>query len=266
MAQTTSTSPDPWEILRRQAGGSGSEIYLAAFGNRLSSLGIRAADLGGKLKSFLDRHPDYCTISGVPGQEVVRFGSGPPPTTPRSAPIPAPSVNVERDLWKALVVNQPNRSSYIDLDTLSVITTESDDDGNPGTPVSDQPWRYLLVPTIPTDRQRGHAETALQGVLDPATLRDTREDSDWLAQLKGRLSNAEFEAFRAERREWVVGIVRPWLRRQGLPPGRFLWHRKARAPEPMSNLRRTIHIAIDKMTQDELERLLLPARLLVDKA
>lgn len=180
------------------------------------------------------------------------------------------SASLHPDLWRAMVSEAPGVRWYMDLENLTILRSNLVD-GHPTGPVADEPRRYVEIPTLATDRQRGHARRVLGELVGADQVTWLTGGDPWLRHFHENAGPELRQALSDARRAWVVTEVRAWLRDHDLPEHRFV--RSAR-PGPREvrprlrhramSLREAVHLAVDRMTERELESLPIPARLLLE--
>jgi hypothetical protein len=180
-------------------------------------------------------------------------------------PLSAPPVRRSKQpevlnpaLWRAAVARDGIKH-FIDLATMVVVPAGAGADD----PVSVEPERYVEVPRISDEEQRSHARKTLFELGVPR-VDDLLRPYSWLSAIRADLSPEQFEQFRELRTSWVISQVKIWLRRQGLPFGKFVGIRKEPVRHgPVADLRIALHRAIDRMTDAELLNVSIPARFLL---
>lgn len=204
------------------------------------------------------------TTAGVPPGESAEDQHG-----PESDGADA-SASLHPDLWRAMVSEAPGVRWYMDLDSLGILRT-SLIDGQPNGPVADEPRRYLEIPTLTTDRQRTHARRVLAEIAGPDQVAWLTGGDPWLRHFHENAGPELRQALSDARRAWVVTEVRSWLRNHDLPEHRFVRSARPAPRDPRlrprqrsMTLREAVHLAVDRMTERELEALPIPARLLLD--
>ena len=180
------------------------------------------------------------------------------------------TASLHPDLWRAMVSETPGAGWYMDRDTLVALRVPHSD-GEPLSPVADEPDRYLEVPTLPTERQRSHARSVLADIVGPDQARFLTSEEPWLRHFHEHATPELRNALSDARRAWVIGEVRTWLHNHDLPEHRFVRVNRPSPRDPrrlgrtrISVLRDALHRAIDRMSERELEALPVPARLLLD--
>lgn len=181
------------------------------------------------------------------------------------------SASLHPDLWRAMVSETPGTRWYMDLENFQIIRVMCDD--RPGSPVSDDPDRYVEVPTLATDRQRDHARAVLAEQVGADQASFLTGDEPWLRHFHEHASPELRQVLSDARRAWVIGEVRAWLRDHDIAEYRFVRSNRPAGRDPRSGrltrarvhqLRDALHRAIDRMTERELEALPIPARLLIE--
>ena len=269
--------------VRERSGGAGSRAYLAAVGNWLRDEGVDVSSLR-PLARFMASLSGYCRLSG----EHIVFGEGDVPQGPAdmqahdgaASPEVARRLVLRPDLWRAMVNDRPKIASYLDLGALIIL--EAAKSGAEG-PVAEEPERHLLVPTVSSEEQRGFALELLRESFDAAGAEALVPPvTSWLRtfvrEAPPDLQRRVLEA----RRAWIVQRARDWLRAHGLPEERFVHRGRPDAgierhqgdgrrdvgggasAARSTSLRDALHRALDRMTDDEIESLRVPARLLLD--
>lgn len=262
--------------VRERAGGPGSQAFLAAIGNWLRDEGIEVARLR-PLSAFITSLPGYGRVSG----DLVIFDDGPvhQDITPLEATGATAdthdtftSLTMRHDLWRAMVNEQGGAPYYLDLATLHII-----DSSREGTPTELE--RHLTVPTVSSDEQRAFVLDLLKksvsaesaAALVPPGPRWVRT---FVAEAPPELRRAVEDA----RRAWIVRRGLEWMRAHGIPERPFIRRgdaraardehspidRQQRSPTRLRGLREALHRAIDRMTDEEIQALHVPARLLID--
>jgi len=265
--------------VRRRAGGPGSRAYIAAVGNWLRDLGATTDTLPVQpLTRFLASLKGYCELSGA----FVQFGDGPPllptetdmrvPAEPDGDLSTRPGPALREDLWAAMVTERTESRWFMDLETFEVIRVPLTD-GNPGSPVAETPERYVTIPTIPTVQQREQARTTLLALVGEQQAVELTPEHDWLRHLHQHATSVMLAQVLRARRSWIVQQTLTWLRAQGIPEHHFVRYAPAggnrRQPPKHSSdreaaLRQALHLAIDRMTVEQLAGLNVPAWLLID--
>lgn len=181
------------------------------------------------------------------------------------------SASLHPDLWRAMVSETLGTRWYMDLENYQIIRVMCDD--RPGSPVSDDPDRYVEVPTLATDRQREHARSVLAEHVGDQQASFLTGDEPWLRHFHEHASPELRQVLSDARRAWVIGEVRNWLRDHDIAEYRFVRSNRPAGRDArggrmtrvrVHQLRDALHRAIDRMTERELEALAIPARLLVD--
>ncbi len=261
------------EDLRAEAGGPGSRMLLTTLGQRLARRGIDVkADAGMKLTDVLRRYPDFCSIED---HEVV-FLDG--PARPEDGPVELPSRGLRPDLWKARVTDHADTRFWLDLETYKITDHPSKD----GPPDPEQHWRFLEVPTIPTEAQLDFVTQHLgDDVSEDVRKRLVDAGGSWHKVANDLLSPPLLQRLKTARREWVVEQTRPWLADHGLDERRFVRFGRQATHIPDRGqgvprqgsaagqateraLRARIVRCVQKMTLDELLELRIPSRFLID--
>lgn len=182
------------------------------------------------------------------------------------------TASVHPDLWRAMVSESPGARWYMDLESLQVIRVPWAD-GAAMAPVAEEPARFAEIPTLATERQRGHARKVLAEHVGQDQAGFLTSEEPWLRHFHEHASPELRQVLSDARRAWVIGEVRAWMRTHDLPEYRFVRSsrpsaaapRGPRAPRPrVVALREALHRAIDRMSERELEALGVPARLLVE--
>lgn len=181
------------------------------------------------------------------------------------------TASLHPDLWRAMVSETPGAGWYMDLDTLVVLRVPHAD-GEPLSPVADEPDRYLEIPTLPTERQRAHARSVLAELVGAEQARFLTSEEPWLRHFHEHATPELRNSLSDARRAWVIGEVRTWLHNHDLPEHRFVRINRPSSRDPrrpgsrtrLGALREALHRAIDRMSERELEALPIPARVLVD--
>lgn len=260
--------------IREAAGGVGSTMHLSALGNRLIEAGIdfRAESGQRKLSDMLQRMSDFCGIEGP----LVRFRAGAPHAAPAPAapgsPAASPTLRLSGDLWRAMVVDRPDRAFFYDLATDTIVEVPVTD-GAPGEPVASEPVRFIRVPTLPSDEQVSIAQASLQGMV-------SQEDFEaifgagpgWMRRAHDLLPPALSGAMDDARQIAVVNAAQSWLAQHDLPAQKFVRNERKSATQggktrrpPFDrdleiHLRNRLHEVLDAMTLSELLELRIPAR------
>lgn len=239
--------------IRQSRGGPGSRIYLAQLGTQLKRQGVL---LDERLGVALSRMPDFCRIEGP---EVV-FLEG----EPSDAPAAEAPLYLRRDLLLAMITDRPGTASALDLDSYAIVEVALVD-GELGPPCSEEPIRWLRVPSLRTEGQIQFAEKELGPHLDAASLAALRRAGHrWTEVAQARLPAGTWKTFQDRRRQELIRIAMEWFQRHRIDSGRFL-HRapSAHAPRPPTapgeELRHFLHRCIDEMTTQELAQVLVPA-------
>lgn len=299
MAQTswdTARVRDLLEKAREFTVAAGGRILGARLGMLLRRLDkdFHPGVLGDKkLVRLLSRYPDVGTIHENASAQDFEFRfhvEGAPTQTIDPQPdLPGFDISsspesrgerIEHLLWVALVAERPP-TVYIDLQTLRLVP-----DRDLGERLDAEPERYLRVPPISQDDLRviarqfaeEHGDQAVRErllpVLDrPSWFRDYTKEAEQLHLDRGWLDR---------HRAYVLERARAWLSKQGVRPERFIAP-VTRAPrrEPprpvdaaskprdrersLAQIRKLVHSAIDRMTDDELLSLSIPLRYMVKK-
>ena len=178
--------------------------------------------------------------------------------------------SVHPDLWRAMVSEVVGAAWYLDRHTSQILRVP-DSDGRPGSPVEDAPSRFLLVPTLATDRQRSHARHVLAELVGAERAAWLTAQDPWLRHFHEHATPELRQQLSDARRAWVIAEVRAWLDDHGISEDAFIrvmrsGGREARGRRPRDRaegLRRAIHRAVDRMSPAELAALPIPARMLV---
>jgi len=184
------------------------------------------------------------------------------------------AASLHPDLWRAMVSETGGACWYMDLESLTILRVPLSD-GRPGAPVAEHPERYLVVPTLQTDKQRGHARKVLTEHVGAEQALALTVGEPWLRHFHEHATPELRQILSDARRAWVIGEVRAWLREHDIQEQRFVRAGRA-APRELrpparfprtrqGALRDAVHQAVDRMTERELEALAIPARLLIDE-
>ncbi|HZF53317.1 MAG TPA: hypothetical protein VE093_31915 [Polyangiaceae bacterium] len=275
-----STGPELVEALNRvreRAGGSGSRAYLSAFGNWLRDEGVDPSSLPIRpLSQFLSLLNGYCRVSG----KFVFFENGAVPQeglNQAAADSPSETLAMRSELWRAMVNDRTELRYLLDLATLSIVEVVGDD---VESPVASEPERYLAIPKVSSEEQREFAVDLLRKHLPPERAEAlVPPRPDWMRTVISEAPEELHTLMRNARREWLVRRAQQWMHAHGIPEERFIYsyrshERPASAPTQShaergsgsrsKRLRDALHRAIDQMTDQELEALRVPARLLID--
>jgi hypothetical protein len=253
------------ETLREQAGGDGARMLLSLLGIRLQQMGVWSrASQGMTLRQVLEQHPDICEIRG----EEVIFRSGQPSSgfTRRF---------LRKDLFLAFSVPEEGTRSFLDLETLLIVTAPREGAGF-GAPVREEPLRHLEIPAVQQVEIDAFIKEYL-GEREPAPVIESilQAGRGWQAAAESLIPGSH-RALRLAFNQWVVDHAIAWLEHQEVDVRRFLkvipaspTRKPARWPAPQDQeagaeaLRERLHQCIDRMTPQELESLNVPARLLL---
>lgn len=278
--------------IRHEHGGPGATVPLTSFGTMIAR---HLSEWPRPLSVFLGHMPAYCVVEAG----TVEFRDGDPDVDGAVAAMtdrPASPPRLRADLFTAMIASHVDESWYLDLETQAIERIAAPG-GEPGSPVSDQPFRYLLVPTIRTSEQIAFAKAALGEALTADQWSAVAAAGHSWARLAERIVPPQaWRAFQPRRQAEVVDRAVEWLRKHqirperfviaaggggfrkamsrelaharstaALPPG-FTRHERSRAydGDPASLLRRRLHECLDRMTLEELSRLSVPSRLLLE--
>jgi hypothetical protein len=260
--------------VRERAGGPGSRTYLAALGNWLRDDGVDITRIR-PLSTFVNSLQGYCHISG----EFVVFEDGPVPRdlavsqTAKGSDDASTTLFMRGDMWHAMVNDRAETAYYLDLESLSIV-----DSGKDGTPADLE--RYLTIPTVSSEEQRAFVIDLLQKTLDAErTAALVPPGPNWMRTLIAEAPQELRRSVQDARRDWIVRRGQEWMRAHGIPERPFLRRndprdegedhavvdrRRRPSTARAHRLREALHRAIDRMTDDELQALQVPARLLLD--
>lgn len=270
--------------VRQRSGGPGSSALLAQVGNLLKGFGVEPKRLPGPLGMVLRSMPDFCRVEGdhvlfLPGGERPSLSGSSPPEN--EAPKQLESQGeawIRPDLWTALVKFQDGLGHYLNLETLQ-ITSVPVNDSQPGPPVADDPVRYIRIPTIPTAEQQEPLRHLLADSLPKEQVEALFSSFDWGRQLHETLPPILGRDLAAERRRQVLERAQSFLHEHNIPPHNFV--RQGGPSHARANLggdgqrvsgsdgalhqglRQMLHECIDIMSQEELNLIQLPARVLL---
>ena len=184
------------EAVRERAGGEGGRANLADVGNWLKEEGVGSG--GMKLSDFLRGMPEFCKVEAG----TVVFGGGDPRVEvledrPRQRLHPA--------LYHALTRDRPGETHWMHLKTYDVVRVGMEDD-QPGPPVSDAEFEYVLIPTISIADQKAFAREFLATKMDDEALAYifAPDDGSWIQRGRRTAPPEIWSEFWAQRREWVV--------------------------------------------------------------
>jgi hypothetical protein len=253
-----------------------------------------------KLVALLGRYPDLGTIEraeqdfvfqfyrdGVPADRVHTSEVEPPLEAPSVAAadageeeqaalpgIESANTRIDHTLWLALVAEHAPEV-YVDLQALSLVTELA-----ASAQIQSEPERFARVPSIPQESLRQVARDFAQSHVD-SNVRDTLgsvlEGGSWFRDFTDRAERFGIsDKWLSAHRTFVIGWARAWFIAHGLKPDRFIRGRsrptQAIAPAVVSpsgkslgGIRRIVHSAIDRMSDDELLNLSMPLRYLFPK-
>lgn len=248
------------------------------------------------LKKLLARFPDVGLIETEPGSADFRFvfrsaGAGTSASTPpesMAASAQEQNIWLAKELWLGMTQRLSRERRYFDLQTRSVVQAPLDEDGQPGSPVQEEPERYLVVPVLSEEDIR----TAALAFIGKVAREDVRQElSEALGQegsgprfqsalRQAGLLPAWLTAFRL----YVAGRAREWLEYHHIPVGAFVRTRPKPSATPIRAegavspqqsqparvlgisrrvLRPLVLQAISRMSDEELLGLNIPLRYLV---
>lgn len=233
-----------------------------------------------KLVRLLGRYPDLGTIRENPATGESEFHFHLDETGASQPPLPGvdPTGQAERidhRMWLALV-SERAAPLYIDLQTLSITS-----DVEAPARLAAEPERYLAVPPIPEADIRKFATAFVQELPEKATrerLAATLEREHWFTDFTRQTATVGLNELWLERhRGFVIGRAREWLEAHGLKADRFITAKHAPAAEKdqaravapgrqlraPSAVRKLVHSAIDRMTDDELLNLTIPLKYII---
>lgn len=185
---------------------------------------------------------------------------------------------IDHALWFALVAEHA-AAVHVDLQTLSLVSAR--DGALPQ--LQSEPERFVRVPPIPQDDLRQIAREFATSQAD-STTRETLESTlsgvSWFRDFTERANQLGIsEKWLSQHRSFVIGRARQWFVEHGIKPDRFIKGRSRVAPrrdtegpvtaappaKSLGGIRRIVHSAIDRMSDDELLNLSIPLRHLFPK-
>lgn len=251
------------EVIREQVGGNGARMLLSLLGIRLQQMGAWSRGAQDRpLRQVLAEYPELCEVRG----EDVIFRDG----TSRSG---SPRRFLRQDLFLAISIPRESATAWLDLETLKVLEVPQEDD-NPQGPPHDEPLRYIQVPTLPLSEAQAFFREFLRDREPPAMIEALLETGGGWQSASENLIPGSHQALRIAFNQWVVDRAIEWLERHAIDVARFVKiapaRLSARSREParsndpsIDSLRARLHKCIDLMEPQELERLAIPARLLL---
>jgi len=270
--------------VRQRSGGSGSSALLAQVGNWLKTFGIEPKRLPAPLSVILRSMPAFCRVEGdrvffLPGSAELSWSTGSPPENEATKLSETEGTRwIRPDLWTALVKFREGLGHYLDLETLQV-TAVTMNAGEPGSPVVDDPIRYVRIPTIPTAEQQAPLRPLLADSLPLEKIEALFSSPGWSRRLHEELPPPLSRAVEAERRRRVLECAQAFLGEHNIPLRGFL--RQGGPSSAMASqtsgshevserdvsgrqsLRQMLHTCIDVMSEEELGLVQLPARVLL---
>ncbi len=183
---------------------------------------------------------------------------------------------VNHDLWLALVAEHAP-AVYVDLQTLGLV---SEQEG--AAQVSAEPERFVRVPPIPQDELQRVAREFAAAQTDAQVreaLAGSAEGASWFREFTKRAEEFGLSTkWLSVHRSYVLSRARQWFVDHGIKPERFIMSRsrppsarQTAAPsvtapaKSLGGVRRIVHSAIDRMSDDELLNLSIPLRYLFPK-
>jgi hypothetical protein len=262
-------------------------------------LGIRLRDLDPtfhptvlrdpNLKRLLARFPDIGAIEQVPNSPDFRFRflSSRADTASLAPGFPAQVPNSEegqpwmdKELWLGLTLRRNTERRYIDLQTRRVVVVAVDAQGEPQSPVKEEPERYLSIPTLSLEELKPVAlEFANKTGRSEVSAALSRQEH-WFAAFLRAVDEAGLkEQWKGAHRAWVWMRARQWLEHHQIPVAGLLRTRAVRPPLPQppvpsapgnarlgiprSAIRPLVLKAIARMSDEELLSLSIPLRYLL---
>ncbi|MFH1469166.1 MAG: hypothetical protein ABIO70_32560 [Pseudomonadota bacterium] len=262
--------------IRERSGGEGGRANLPDIGNWLKDAGV---DTGGrKLSDILRSMPQFCRVEG--GTVVFEGGE---PTAEDAGEKPRVLQHLHPALFHAFIKDEPGQGHWMHLKTYKVVQVTMEE-GQPGPPVSEADFEYVLIPTISTEDQKEFARDVLSSKLDDEALAYVLapDDASWIKRGRDTVPPEVWAEFWDRRRDWVVQRGIDWLRAHRIPVESFVRRmvlpgsaESARRSPPIrvgvlrgngatQALRKKLHAAIDGMTIEELCELRVPARFLIE--
>lgn len=255
--------------VRDWAGGPDAIMNLSDTGNLFAKAGVKIQDYGyRKLTDLLRSIPTFCEIHG----DRVRFLNGSP--IPDDSPMaPKSHLQLQADLWKAMVIDRPDIAFFVDMETQKIIEVPLIQ-GTPGPPVSDDDIRYLRVPSMPYFERLKSSRLFFHERLPADVLDEIFSQGGWFRKLKEKATPVDLQLFKHETLLEVLPIVQQWLKAHDLNEERFIF-RQFSSIQPINDkntnisdipisfenqLRRRLHQVLEQMTLQEMLELRIPAR------
>ncbi len=288
MAQTQWDTERVRQLLakaREFTAANGGRILVAQLGVLLRKVDqeFEPGVLGdSKLVRLLRRYPDIGALKEniSTGELEFQFHSAEEAQTQPLLPGTEPSALVERidqKLWLGLV-SERAPTLYLDLQTLALAT-----EPEVAQRLEDEPERYLRIPSIPQDELRALAREYAAELQDHAAqerLIASLDKESWFREFTHLAEELRADKPWIERhRSHVIAYAKKWLEEHEIKAERFITARRIASParEPvrpvtpvpqqptLSPVRKLVHSAVDRMTEEELLNLTIPLRYLIRK-